>query len=124
MSSRSFVTNMGLIVLALALASIAGHVNLHNDEVQPPLFVILVSSFLLGAARPQLAWLWGIIFGSAVPVSYYISHLIDYVPPYPAEPGVEFTFLIILPALAAAYFGALIRKAAAQAFNEPGSSPR
>jgi hypothetical protein len=124
MQTRNFLSSVGPVLLALVLASIAGYVNLHNDEVQPPLFVILISSFLLGAARPKLAWLWGIIFGSSVPVSYYLSHAIGYVPPYPASPGVEFTFLIILPALAAAYFGALVRWAAAQAFNEPSGSPK
>jgi hypothetical protein len=124
MQTRSFMTNLGPVLLAFALAFIAGYVNLHNDEVQPPLFVILVSSFLLGAARPQLAWLWGIIFGSAVPVSYYVSNLIGYTPPYPASPGTEFTFLIILPALAAAYFGALVRKLASEALGERTELPK
>lgn len=55
---------------ALAACAAIGYVNLHADEVQPPLLVIFVANAVFIGLRPRLAWLWPALFGLSVVGSY------------------------------------------------------
>lgn len=51
-SGRSVMTVLSALLVAAAL----GYLNLHNDEVQVPLLMLLVSSFLLGYINRWGTW--------------------------------------------------------------------
>ena len=55
---------------AVCCGAFAIKVDWHNDEPQPAALVILVSTFVLAAARGQRPWLWAIILGTSIPAEY------------------------------------------------------
>jgi hypothetical protein len=61
--SKSLITTLAAVLTAAVL----GYLYLHNDEVQLPLLLLLLSTFLLGFVRPRHAWVWVIIIGLGVP---------------------------------------------------------
>jgi hypothetical protein len=112
-----------LPLLAAILASACiGYINLHNDEVQLPFGILLLSSFLIGAFKPRHAWVWAIVVGLGVPVSSLLSLRIGVY--YPCRPGHPYscepmtlsaslsTTLLVIPALISAYTGVLLRRVA------------
>jgi hypothetical protein len=106
--------------VALLIAVFLGYVNLHNDEVQAPLLVLLLSSFLLGYTRPGQAWVWALIVGLGIPLSSLLALMIGV--SYPCRPGHPYscepmttatalsTFVLVVPALLSAYLGVLLRR--------------
>lgn len=97
-------------LLALGFAVLTGYVNVHNNEAQAPAALLLIFSFGFGVARPRAAWRWALIFGLAIPLSYYASYLIGYSPVYKPVPNEISTVFVLIPAFVAAYTGALIRR--------------
>ena len=93
--------------LALAAGSFAGYVDLHNDEVQAAVLVIVVSGFLLGAAAPRRSGAIGTIIGLGIPVAHLYARATHMVLPY--ETSWPWTFLALIPALIAAASGAAAR---------------
>ena len=73
------------LIAAVLVSALLGYVNLHNDEVELPLAILLVTSFLLGLVRPRFAWLWAAIVALSIPVSSLLSLKIGVY--YPRRPG-------------------------------------
>src|SRR5689334_710189 len=83
---KQFLGIVSTCLLAPGLAIFIGYVNVHNNEVQAPAGLLLIFSFSFGLARPWAAWRWALLFGLAIPLSYWVSHLIGYVPAYKPVP--------------------------------------
>jgi len=95
--------------LALVFGLIAGYVNLHAKEVQPPALVVLLSAFLLGYIHPKRAWLWALIMGLSISLSYAVASAIGYQTPYPPTPNAFASLIALIPAFVGAYVGVLVR---------------
>ncbi len=106
------------LVAAVTVSAFLGYVNLHNDEVQAPLAILLGASFLLGLLRPSHAWLWAGIVALSIPVSSLISLKTGVY--YPCRPGHPYscepptfsnaisTIVLLVPALFSTYVGAFL----------------
>lgn len=118
--SRLDVGSVTTWAIALLIAAFLGYMNLHNDEVQAPLLVLLLSSFLIGSFRPRWAWVWALIIGLGIPLSSLLAlHIGVSYPcrpghPYSCEPMTVFnalsTFVLVVPALVSAYLGVLFHQ--------------
>ena len=106
-----------LAVLAFAaagaLGAFAGYTDLHNDEVQAAVLVLLVATFLPALVHPKGGWIIALLAGSCVPIAHLWARATGFALPYPsALPG---TLLAFVPAFLGAYAGVLVRKTAALA---------
>jgi hypothetical protein len=104
-------------LIALLFGVFAGYVDLHNDEVQACVLVLLVGTVLLGAWQPKHPWRWALIIGGCVPAAHIIGTLTGHHPPYKTD--LAGPFLALIPALIGAYGGAVIRLA----FSHPATEP-
>ncbi len=111
--------SMSEFVLAFAAAMLVsvllGYLNLHNDEVELPLGILLVSSFAFGLASPRRSWLWASIVALGIPLSSLLSLKTGVY--YPCRQGHPYscesaslgsalsTFALLMPALVSAYIG-------------------
>lgn len=115
-----FHRTAGIGLGAILVSIVLGYVNLHNDEVQMPLAILLLSTFLLGFFQPKQAWRWAVIIGLGVPLSSLVSLKIGVF--YPCRPGHPYscegagsvgnavsTFALLIPALVSTYLGVLTR---------------
>ena len=99
-----------LVVLPPTLLGIlAGWVDLRNDEVQAPVFFVLVFSFALGAVKPGRAWLSAILVGVMLPTMEWLARTLHWHTAYAACGSPEGAFLALIPALIGAYAGAAAR---------------
>jgi hypothetical protein len=109
-----------MVLVATLIASALGYLNLHNDEVQVPLPLLLSSCFLLGWIHPRHAWVWAIIIGLGIPLSSLLALQIGV--SYPCRPGHPYscepmtdgtavsTVVLVVPALISAYVGVRLRQ--------------
>ncbi len=110
--------SIAALVAAISASAFLGYVNLHNDEVQAPLAILLGASFMLGLLRPRRAWLWAAIVALSIPVSSLISLKTGVY--YPCRPGHPYscepttlsnaisTVVLLIPALISTYAGAFL----------------
>jgi hypothetical protein len=110
-----------LIVIALLLGLAVGYVNLHNNEVQPPLTLMLVSTISLGIAQPKRAWLWAILVGMWIPLAPVLARLVGNINEPITDPVRTGLSLlpVLIPSFMGAYFGALLSRA----FRTPSHPP-
>jgi hypothetical protein len=91
--------------LALAFGALLGYIDLNSQEVQLPMFCLLLFSFTLGVAQPKAAWRWGLLMGLSLPLDYFVAFALNYRavddPRYPIT-----LVILVIPALIAAYGGA------------------
>lgn len=95
--------------LTLVFGCIIGYLNLHNNEVQPAVLAILVFTALLSFLQPRRAWLWAILLGLSVMLSYFIAEAIGYHAP-PPDPNIFATLIALIPACIGATLGAVLRR--------------
>lgn len=86
------------LVVACALGCIVGALDLQVSEVQSTVLVILVFTFVMGAASPRFAWLWALVIGGGVFAASAITQQ------GPSNHLYE-TLLALLPAFLGAYLG-------------------
>ena len=95
--------------MAVAFGALLGYVNVNSQEVQLPMFCLLLFSFTLGALQPKAAWRWGVLMGLSLPISYFVAFAVNYraidPPRYPITLAV-----LVIPGLVAAYGGALVSR--------------
>lgn len=101
MNRRSWL----VVALALAFGALLGYIDLNSQEVQLPMFCLLLFSFTLGALQPKAAWRWGVLLGLSLPAAYFAAFALNLramdAPRYPITLAV-----LVIPALVAAYAGA------------------
>lgn len=69
------------LLLALGFGAFAVSVDLHNDEVQAAVLVLVVSGFLLGAVWPAGAWQRALVLGLSISIGDYVAvqlHLVEH----------------------------------------------
>jgi len=98
----------GAYFLAIALGAIAGYVDLHEEDVQTPLMLLVSFAFFLGFAHPRSAWRWGLIIGISIPAAHLIARAVRYRPPYPVS--LPATIMAVGFAMAAAYLGVFMKR--------------
>jgi len=71
---------------------------------------ILLFSFLSGLIQPRWAWRWAVLIGLSIPISTFVGLAINFnfVDPPPRYPIT--TAVLVIPALIAAYGGALANR--------------
>jgi hypothetical protein len=95
-------------IAAVGFGIFAVHVDLHNDEVQAAVLVLLVGGGLLGMMAPHRAWRWALILGLSIVVGDYAApqlHLIARAP----EPVNWGALLALIPAFVGTYVGVGVR---------------
>ena len=102
----------GLVAFTLALAFgiFAAYVDFHNDEVQPPLLVIVCGCFILGLARPRAAWRWALIVGLVLPIAHWLAPQFGIYPKVPPTPNNFAALIVLIPAFIATYAGVIVRR--------------
>ena len=109
---HSFLTRT-LIPLAIAvvIACVAVSVDLHNDEVQAAVLVLLLGGFVVGAIWPGGAWRWALVLGLSIFVGDNAAPRLGLValPVHPMNWG---TLIAIVPAFIGTYVGVGVRSAA------------
>ena len=98
-----------LLAIALALGLCAGWVDLHNDEVQATVLVLVVAAGTLGFLAPRAAVIAGLIVGLGVPLAHLYARLTGFQPPYPMHHYAE-SFIALVPAVLAAIVAGGVRK--------------
>jgi cytochrome c oxidase subunit IV len=118
---RERLTSISILGIICSAAAIcfglgAAYVDRHNaSEVYPTLFVVMVSSFLLGVVRPLGAWRWALIVGLAVPFAGSVVAL----PSRLASPGHwAILAVVLIPGLIGAYTGVTLRWAVGELLSE------
>jgi hypothetical protein len=92
---------------ATACGLLAAYSDLHNEEVQPCLFVVMVGSFVIALAQPAHAWRWALASGLWIGIANNYSVK-------PAEATLVnrllLTIVPLIPAFVGAYAGALLSR--------------
>ncbi len=105
MTRKSWLT----LGLALAFGGLLGYIDVNSQEVQLPMFCLLLFSFTLGVMQPKAAWRWGVLMGLSLPTAYFVALALNYravdTPRYPIT-----LVVLVIPALVAAYGGALAQR--------------
>jgi len=119
--------NPYLASLALALAVLI-YVEWHTDEVTVVFALLLMLAAALGFARPPSRVTTGLVLGLAIAIAHAGSFLTGlYSPSYQGLPPSRTDWLVmvalVLPALAAAWFGARLRRPTADGGGDrPGTA--
>jgi hypothetical protein len=78
---------------------------------QAALLVLLLAAAALGFAAPRWFWVAGLVVGAAIPLAHIVYATLGPALPYNAEPagvgGAASLLVLIVPAMIAAYLGAL-----------------
>jgi hypothetical protein len=112
-------TNALLVALALLFGAFAGWADVHTDDTQFVVFFVLLFSFVLGVARPRLAWLWALIVGLGVPLAEEYAILTNMHTPWPQSGNLAGSLVAVVIAFAGAYAGFLLRRATAAGGPNP-----
>ena len=98
-----------VLAIALLLGLCAGWVDVHNDEVQATVLVLVVSAGTLGFLAPRHAFAAGFLVGLGVPLAHLYARLTAFQLPYPVHHYAE-SFIALVPAVLAAVIAAGVRR--------------
>jgi hypothetical protein len=94
--------------LLAAIAGIAtGWVDVTVNDLLFTALLVLMACMLLGLLRPRRPWRWVVVVGMFIPLTELAAHLLLTVKPTRAQ--VYGSFLAVLPGIAGAYGGSLMR---------------
>jgi ABC-type multidrug transport system permease subunit len=105
-------------VLAVAFGCLAVSVDIHNDEVQAAVLVLLVAGFLVGGIWPVGAWRWALVLGLSIVVGDYAAPQLHLVARDP-EPINWGALIAIVPAFLGTYLGVGMRRVSGMAAGSP-----
>jgi ABC-type multidrug transport system permease subunit len=96
------------IYFLAALSGItAGCVDIAVNDLLFTALLVLMACMLLGVLRPRWPWRWAVVVGMSIPLTELAAYLILTVKPTQAQ--VYGSFLTLLPGIAGAYGGAVVR---------------
>jgi hypothetical protein len=93
---------------AVAIGCFAVWVDLHNDEVQAAVLVLLVGGFVMGAIWPGGAWRWALVLGLSIFVGDNAAPRLGLVG-LPVKPLNWGTLIAVAPAFIGTYVGVGVR---------------
>lgn len=106
MNKLALLSCFGAVVAGLYTA----YVDFHATEVQAPLLVILISTFVLGMLCGRLGWLWALIVAGCLTGAHVLAPQFGIFPRDGGHIGNPLSLMILaLPAAISAYAGAGVR---------------
>ena len=109
--------NLLAYVVAVLCGISAGILEITLGDLLVTALFILICTMVLGAARPQRAWVWVVIVGSFVPLARIISYFVLNQIPYRAQ--IWESALGLVTAAVGSYCGVFSRKAVTELFRPP-----
>lgn len=97
------------ILLTLVFGIFTSYVDLHNDEVQPAVFLLLLFSFILGYKNPENAWLYSLLLGLSLIIGFLFSEIIGFKGVGPPPTNILWELLPLKPAFTGGYLGVFVR---------------
>ncbi len=97
------------LIATLAVATFAVVVDLHNDEVQAAVLVILVGGFMVGVIWPAAAWRWALILGLSIVIGDPLGVRLGVRPPWPETGWNAGALVALIPAFIGTYVGVGVR---------------
>jgi len=97
-----------LYLLTLFLGVFVGLTDLRTDDPQLPALLLIVFGLFAGFAQPRRAWQWALILAVWIPFFGAATRVAGLNPASWAD--VLFSFIALIPALAGAYAGALVKR--------------
>jgi ABC-type multidrug transport system permease subunit len=94
------------VVAALAGVG-AGWVDVAVNDLLFTALLVLAACMLMGLLRPRWPWRWVMVVGAFVPLTELAAYLVFSVKPARAQ--VYGSFLVLLPGIAGAYGGSVVR---------------
>ena len=105
---RSFLNTVLPFAIAVAISCFAVSVDLHNDEVQAAVLVLLAGSFVLAGIWPRAAWRWALVLGLSIFVGDNAAPRLG-LSSTPIEPMNWGTLMALIPAGIGTCVGAGVR---------------
>ncbi|HEX4486599.1 MAG TPA: hypothetical protein VH088_10055 [Terriglobales bacterium] len=96
-------------VLGILLALASGWVQVRIHDLLLTALMVLASSMLLGALKPEKPWRWAVLFLIIIPVMQLSVPFLAIEKPTRAE--ILESVLVFLPAVVGAYGGSVLKKA-------------
>ncbi len=97
--------NNVLLPVALLVGVALGWANLHTDETLFVAELVAIAAFGLTWAGPRRAWLWALMMGASVPLSYLVTAVLGSAVRFPVEPNGWASLIAFIPAAVGAYAG-------------------
>jgi len=97
------------VATAVAISCCAVSVDLHNDEVQAAVLVLLAGGFLVGTVWPRGAWRWALILGLSIFIGDNAAPRLGIVA-LPIQPINWGTLVALVPAFIGTYIGVGVRR--------------
>ena len=95
-------------LFALFLGMLVGYLDLHSDDPQFAVLLLLVFGFFLGYSHTTNAWRWALLLGVWVPIFGILKILYDGTTDRLVSDGV-FSLLALVPAFIGVYVGVFIK---------------
>ncbi|MBZ5722482.1 MAG: hypothetical protein LAO03_19245 [Acidobacteriia bacterium] len=108
-------SDVAIYILGAVLGLGAGWLNLVIDDLLLVALLVLASTMLLGALRPERPWRWVILVGACVPAMQLLAYFFLAAKPYRAQ--IYESFLGFLTGTAGGYAGSAGRKALSEIFG-------
>lgn len=109
MRSEFFSSIYFNIFLTIIFGIVISYIDLHNDEVQPAVLLLLIFSFILGYKHPPKAWLYCFLIGLSIITGYLIAKAINFTPKGPPPNNIFSSLIALIPAFIGGYCGVLIK---------------
>lgn len=100
-----------IVLLCVIAAPLIGWIDFHATEVQPAVFLLLVSGAVIAWLRPRAAWLVALILGLSIVETYFVADVLGKSPASASTPRIA-ALLALIPASIGAAAGALLGVAA------------
>lgn len=102
-------TFMFNVLIAVLFGVVISYIDLHSEEVQSAVLLLLIFSFVLGYKHPQKAWLYSLILGLSVITGFIFSRLTGFVPKGIPPDNIFSSLLALIPAYIGGYLGVFIK---------------
>lgn len=99
-------------MIAIFLGLLTGYINLHSDEIQFPILLLLVFGFFIAFSRPTDAWQFALLLAMWIPIGQFILILVEGKSHSFVQEGI-LSFVAFIPAFIGTYAGVAVRWAVA-----------